>query len=252
MARKLLERKGIEAALLLMLSLGPACRIQSQQKPEIAPPSKSDSFATDEKGRKFRVQHGELAKENFQIAGVDLVREGEVIKQAARIIGPVQTRATGDASTGDERSCYKPVDKGDSTRLYFHEGEVDSWFVLSSEAPPAERADVCRPSRSVARGISTASGLHLGQTEEEVIALLGLPTRRSHNAKTGAESLVYDYEIEKKASTHQLENARRENPSMGEQELLRNYGSFEQLELVKAEFAGDALAQLQVDWSAQD
>jgi hypothetical protein len=92
----------------------------------------------------------------------------------------------------------------------------------------------------------------LGETQEQVFAILGLPTRRSHDAKAGWDSLVYDYEVEKTASARQIDNARRENPNMTARDLLKNYGSYEELELIEARFVNNSLIQLEVSWSAQN
>lgn len=238
---------------MLFILLGvPIPIVISQEKPEIAPSQKSDSYAEDENGHKFRVQHGELAPTNFQIAGVDLAREGEILDQAARILGPVTTRATGDASTGDERACYRPTDKTDKTRLYFHRGEVSPWFVLSLGTPASETLDVCRPSSRVTKDIATSSGLHLGQTEERVIAILGLPTRSSHSAKTGRDLIVYEYQTQKKNSPSYLAWARKTDPGKSEQYYLNDYGFYSLWESIKATFANQALTELEVDWSATE
>jgi hypothetical protein len=238
---------------LPLLLLGfPAHSTSGQQKLQIAPAKKSDSYAVEENGRRIRVQQGELARGNFQIAGVDLERDGEgVLKQAARVLGPAKTRATGDAALSDERACYQSLDSNDQTRLYFHEGEVAFWFVLSSEAPTSERGDVCRPSRKITRDIATASGLRLGQTEEQVIAILGLPTRRSHNTKTGHEFMAYEYETKKSAGPDELARARREHPDMNEDQLMVNdYGYYDLGESIRARFTNRLLTELTVSWVA--
>jgi len=249
------ERKGKQVkklALLLMLLAIFTWPASGQVQAGIAPPQKSDTFEANENGQKLRVQYGELAKGNFQIAGVDLASEEDVFKQATRILGPVQTRETGDAGDADERACYRPTDKSDATRLYFHAGEVGAWFVLSSTTPASEREDVCRPSSRIARDLKTTSGLHLEQTEEQVIAILGLPTRRSRNANTGMDSMAYEYETKKKSSSSDLARARQAHPDMSEQELLSNYGSYDVSESIEMKFAGGLLTELNVSWSVTD
>ena len=46
------------------------------QNPAVAPHEKTDSFATTESGKKIRIQEREIAGTNFQIAGVDLSKQG--------------------------------------------------------------------------------------------------------------------------------------------------------------------------------
>lgn len=241
-----------EAALLLIVLSACSPRGTCQNKLEVAPPQKSDTIAEDDAGRKFRVQHGELPAGNFQIAGVDLASEVEVLKQAARILGPAGTRATGDAADYDERACYRPVDKNDTTRLYFHRGEVSPWFVLSSTTPASERNDVCRSSSKITRDISTVSGLHLGQTQEQVISILGLPTRRSHDPATARDVMAYEYETRRRASADKIARAREQNPNMSEEALFRSFGFYDLEELIEVKFSSRILTELKVSWTGTD
>jgi hypothetical protein len=240
------------SALLLVLQVVVAVPGALPEKLQVAPPRENDTFATGERGHEFRVQHGELATGHFQIAGVDLTFEEDVFKQAARVLGPVQIRSTGDAADADGRVCYRPTDKDDATRLYFHAGEVTEWFVLSSATPASERTDVCRPSSKVSKSLSTASGLHLGQTVKQVIAILGLPTRRSHDAKTGFDAMTYEFETRKKASISEMAAARKANPGMTEEKLLESYGYDDLEESIELKFSEGLLTELNVSWSAQD
>ena len=242
-------------ALLFVLQVAMTVPGARPEKLQVAPPQESDTFVTDERGHKLRVQHGELAAGNFQIAGVDLADlalEEDVFKQAARIFGAVQIRSTGDAADADGRVCYRPVDASNATRLYFHAGEVTEWFVLSSTTPASERADVCRSSNKVSKNLSTASGLRLGQMEKQVIAILGLPTRRSHDAKAGFDAMSYEFETRKKASASEIAAARKANPGMSEQELLENYGYYDLEESIELKFNEGLSTELNVSWSAQD
>jgi len=239
-----------ETTLLLMFLAVSGCRLVGQDDLGVAPARKSDTFAVDEKGKKFRVQRGEIRISNFKIAGVDLTLDEEILAQAARILGKVETTATGDAADSDRRACYRPLDEHDKTRLYFHRGEVSPWFVLSSGTPDTERNDFCRRSARITPNIATASGLHLGQTQEQVIAVLGLPTRRSHNALNHRDVMAYEFETKKKASPLELSRARERNPGMNEQELQNNYGFYDLDETISAKFDNNSLTELTVIWTA--
>jgi hypothetical protein len=243
-----LVRKKYEVILLFIVTAFPFCRTMGQANPQMAPPSKSDTFAEDESGHKFRVQHGELAKENFQIAGLDLTLYGEILDQAFRVLGKTPTIATGDASTADERACYMPEDLSDNTRLYVHRGEVDSEFVLSSGVPASERKLPCLRTSKVSRLIATGAGLRLGQTPEQVIAIIGLPTRRIRNARDGSEFMEYSFEsARKKLTQREIERIRRANPQFYDTDP---YYVLE--ELIRVKFKSSAVSELDVDWSAQD
>jgi len=96
-----------------------ATEVLRRDNPAVAPPDKSDSFERNGNGEKFRVQHRELAGTNFRVAGVDLAANEEVLTQAARIFGKVPTVVTGDASTANERACYRSVEMNNAAYLLF-------------------------------------------------------------------------------------------------------------------------------------
>jgi len=57
MAPSFLQRSVIAALMLCLAAACPAFGSAAQEKLQVAPPSKSDTFAEDEHGRKSRVQH---------------------------------------------------------------------------------------------------------------------------------------------------------------------------------------------------
>src|ERR1035437_2274252 len=114
------------------------------QNPAVAPHEKTDSFATTEDGKKIRVQHREVAATNFQIAGVDLTKQEEVLDQAARTFGKVPTVVTGDASTYNDRACYRSSDLNDTIYLLFDRGEVSPSFAHTSDGKGLNPKQICR------------------------------------------------------------------------------------------------------------
>jgi hypothetical protein len=228
-------------------------RVKGQEKPQVAPPAKSDSYAKDENGRKFRVQHREVAGTNFQIAGVDLTANEEVLTQAARIFGKVETLATGDASTFMERACYRSANEKDGTRIIFERDEVSPSFVLSSEISSWKWKTPCKRSPKISQILGTASGLHLGQTEEQVIAILGLPTRRSRNVKNGRDALVYELDVKRKMTPEEvapfLKDELKLHPDLDQREYIREYGFYDLSEFIRAMFVDGKLTNLAIRWS---
>ena len=77
------------ASLLILLATSAGCAA-GQDALAVVQPQKGDTFATDEHGRKFRIQHGELAKGNFQIAGMDLAREEDVSSRLPGFLAPLR------------------------------------------------------------------------------------------------------------------------------------------------------------------
>lgn len=218
---------------------------------QVAPPKKSDAFAVTENGRHIRVQQGELPTGNFQIAGVNLARDQDVLEQAARILGRAKTTATGDASTFQKTACYRSADADDPTVLLFSNGEVDYSFELTSNHALANKAR-CLPSPKIIRSLATGSGLRLGETPAHVIALLGLPTRRTRNNALDRTVLVYDFETKKKTAPRDFVKMREKHPDMTEHDLDVNFGSYSLEETMQATFESGSLLDLRVDWSAQN
>lgn len=248
----LTERNTAPLLLCIVMAI-PIVPLHGQDMPRVAPPAKSDSFESDEHGEKFRVQHHEVAGTNFQIAGVDLAAREEVLEQAARILGRVETVATGDASAFLERACYRSTAEDDSTHLIFVRGEVSPYFVLSSEGSSWQWKTPCKRSPKISRSLATASGLHLGQTPEQVIAILGLPSRLSRNVQNGRDELIYELEVKKMMSTRELapylQDELKQLPNLDQKTWIENYGYYSLSESIHANFTKDSLTNLEVSWS---
>jgi hypothetical protein len=253
MARSWL-RDGTPVALFLLLSaVIPISRFYGQDKPEIAPPAKSDSYAEDEKGRKIRVQQREVPGTNFKIAGVDLAASGDFFNQVFGILGDFDIAESGDASTALREACYRSVGDADPTILILGEGEVDQSFTLSSDGSAWKWKSPCRKTSKITRDLPTASGLRLGQTQEQVIAVLGLPTRRSRNFKNGWDDLAYELEAKKRMSSKELapylQDALKEHPNLDQRNWIKEYGFYDLSVSIEAKFLNDKLTTLKVDWS---
>ncbi|HEX5235345.1 MAG TPA: hypothetical protein VFW25_08450 [Silvibacterium sp.] len=242
-------KKTVAVVFCILLSL-PTIQLRAQNQPEVAPSKKSDSFATTESGHKIRVQHGELAKGNFQILGVDLAADEEVLAQAARLLGNVPTVSKGDAADAIEQACYRSVGENADTFLVFGRGEVDYSFVLSSDSPAWKRNHACRESSEVNRRIATSSGLHLGQTQKQVIDILGLPTARRYDAVDRRDFLEYDFERQKRTAPQSLARARQQYPEMSKREFHQNYDFYDLGETIDLRFVNDRLSEMRVDWVA--
>src|SRR5215472_4186330 len=85
----------------LLLPIPAPCQVQS----EVAPPSKTDTYAVADDGTKTRIQHREVANTNFRISGVDLASDEDVLIQAAKMFGKSPSKLTGDAAYSDKRTC---------------------------------------------------------------------------------------------------------------------------------------------------
>jgi hypothetical protein len=250
MLRRVFLGSMFSAYLVFILCLFYISGISAQESAKISPHSKTDTYAVTDSGHKIRVQHGELAKGNFQIAGVDLASEEEVLNQAVSSLGKVATHHSGDASTALREACYQATENGDSTILIIQRGEVSPSFVLAANRSYWKWKTPCMKTMKVNRKIATASGLRIGLSQEQVIGILGLPTRRSHNPKAFRDSMTYEFETRKKTDRESLLRARRQNPGMPDYEIEENYGYYDLGESIKTEFVNDSLVAIEVVWSA--
>ena len=242
-------------AFLFFFLLIPVASIDGQNQAVVAPPSKSDTYAVDESGKKVRVQRREVAGTNFRISGVDLASDEEVLLQAANLLGKAPTTWSGDASTSDEEACYRSGIENDNTHLIFGRGELDSSFILSSDGSAWRGNGTCTQSVRITRNLATNSGLHLGLTERQVIGILGLATSRRQNIQQHRDKLAYSLEARKKTDPQKLaqrwQQEIKKNPGADHGEFLRNYEFYELEVEIDAKFIDNSLTNLYVSWSAQ-
>ena len=109
---------------------------------------------------------------------------------------------------------------------------------------------ICKRSEKITRNVATDSGLRLGLTQKQVIAILGLATRHSQNIQEHTDRLIYSLEARKKTDPQQLARLRKDSKESPE-EFLRNW-EFYALEVnIDARFKDNSLFRLTVSWSAQ-
>jgi hypothetical protein len=250
MANYTFPRTMFTAGLALQLLLFSGTSVKGQESAAIAPPSNTDTFAETDSGHRIRVQHGELAKGNFQIAGVDLAGDTEALDQAARSLGTTSIHRSGDASASLAEACYQADGKDDNTLLIMQRGEVSPSFVLTVDRSYWKWKTACRKTWKVNKQITTASGLRLDLTQEQVLAILGLPTRRSHSPKIHRDSMAYEFLTRKKTDPKSFLRARQVHPEMSERDLEENYGKYDLSESINIEFLNGSLVLLEVGWSA--
>jgi len=220
------------AACFCLVALIPVVSTHGQMSPEIAPPAKSDTYAVTVDGKRLRVQHREIAGTNFRLSGVDLASKEEVLQQAAKLFGKSPSVLSGDASTSNEQICYRSATENDNTYLIFGRGEVDSSLILSSDGSVWKGDHICTRSGKVTRSMATDSGLSLGLTQAQVIAILGLATRHNQDIQMHSDALIYSIESKKK----QTESS-----------------TFWYLEVtIDARFVADSLTRLTISWSLTD
>jgi hypothetical protein len=186
----------------------------------------------------IKTQEREVARTNFQVLGVNL---GETMfSRAAVKLGKATTIERGDASTGRRQACYASPGTQDKVHLIFEQGEVEYTFYLFADGTAWEGADRCVDSEAISMNLATTSGLHLGQTPAQVIAILGNPTKRREN------ELVYSFSVKKKTSPQDLKEAKQRHPEMSDKDFQETYGYYNLGAGIHAKFVDSKLAYLAV------
>jgi hypothetical protein len=145
----------------------------------------------------------------------------------------------GEASTKREQACYVSAADGAPTYLVFESGvESNASFYLFRGGPTWTGNDLCVRSTAVTESLPTASGIHLGQDIEGVVAILGVPNQRTPT------QLLYALHQRVKLSENELDAIRREKPTITEDELKKlatEHPTYELLEVLVARFDDNGL-----------
>ena len=183
-------------------------------------------------------QKRELPPSNFQILGFNL--NDEIFARAAAKLGKAAVIDRGDASTGRSQACYSSPGKQSKTYLIFEKGEVNDALYLFSGGPYWKGSELCTESNLITTSLSTASGLHLGQTSSQVRAILGKPSFAAE------DKIIYSLDIEKKTSATDFEDLKQRNPQLSQDELHRNYDSYTLGIYIEARFLRGELVYLAI------
>jgi hypothetical protein len=183
-------------------------------------------------------REGDLQDSNFQILGFKL--NDETFGKARAKLGKANIVERGDASAGRSQICYSSPGKKSKTYLIFEKGEVNDAFYLFSVGPDWKGSEQCSESNLVVANLSTASGLHLGQTSAQVRAILGRPSFTSDN------KIIWFVSAEKKTPAADFENLKKRNPEMTGDELHRNYDFYTLGVYIEARFLSHKLVYLAI------
>ena len=187
-------------------------------------------------------QERDLPPSNFRILGIDL--DKGLIDRAKEKLGVVTTVERGDASTGRDQLCYVSSDEVSKTYLIFERGEVNDAFYLFRGGTPWNGKDECSAKKVVSSGLSTASGLHLGLTPSQVIAILGRPTNRRKG------ELGYAVHTRKKTPAAELNEWRKQQPQMSDKEFKANYEFYDLSVGIVLKFVNSKLTYISISKSA--
>lgn len=124
----------------------------------------------------------EQAERFAHIAGFNLA-DLPSVEALANVFGPSPVAQSGDASTYDERVCYRSQD-GSKIVEFFH-GEVQWGFTIRM---PTEAPGKCPTSAALTPEVATIAGVTLGMTKKEYEARVG------HPAKATAQRVQHQFQ----------------------------------------------------------
>lgn len=187
-------------------------------------------------------QERELPSSNFRILGIDL--DKGLKDRAMEKLGITTIVERGDASTGRYQLCYVSSDGTPKIYLIFETGEVNDAFYLFRGGTSWNGKDECSATKVVSSGLSTASGLHLGLTPSQVIAILGRPTNRRKG------ELGYAVHTRKKTSAAELKEWRKQQPELSDKEFKANYEFYDLSVGIVLKFVNSKLTYISISKSA--
>ena len=205
-----LIRPFIRSVLFLTILLLPVV-LSSQKKPnDVSIDDDSDWWSIirqDSPEENLKADEKDVQGANFRILGITVGRDEMDAIQAK--LGKVAIVTRGDAAIGRQQICYQSLDG--KTYLTFESGEVQYAFYLFLKGPDWTGSELCAKSKFVTSGVSTLSGLRLGENPTQVRGILGKPTKLSR-----AGDLIYFSQIRKRWTPAELKRIRKYNPDVSD------------------------------------
>jgi len=191
----------------------------------------------------WKPKETDLGIQSFTIAGVSL--EKDQIEQVEAKLGKTRTVQRGDASGGREQICYTSANGPEKIHLIFEYGEVESTFYLFAGGADWKGGRFCAPSDGVSNALSTASGLKLGLSREQVESILGKPDKAAGN------KLVYFRETEKRTTAEEFERMRREYPEkLSDKDAHERFDSYTLMTYIEVRFVSSKTNYLAISATA--
>jgi len=166
------------------------------------------TYAENPETSNVRPQHRLPTATNFRILGITLGdSHNRNFPDVIARLGNAAVISRGDGSRGRSQICYSSTEKSEQIHLIFEEGELENSFYLFAHGPDWSGSDRCVPSKLISTSLSTASGLHLGQTRQQLEAMLGKPSVA--HEKTS----VYSFEVERTITPAEFKKLYPNSPS---------------------------------------
>jgi len=177
----------------------------------------------------------------YRILALNLTEQ--VLEDAAAKLGKVTlVERGGGTDYSRTQACY--VSAGGSSRVFlvFENASFPGGpgFYLFLDGAPWKGIDLCRKSPLVTTGLATASGLHLGQSPSQVLALLGKPSLRRK------DELFYVFHAHMERPASELKKERESNPQMSDDEFHSKFAVYDLEATVHVRFVDSKLTYLAV------
>lgn len=140
------------------------------------------SSVVDTQTINIKVQHRLPAPSNLQILGINL--DGGRFKYFHNIIanlGQANITSRSDGAEAREQICYISSGGAEKVHLIFEHSEIFYSFYLFSTGSEWTGSDRCVSSDLVTGSLGTASGIHLGQSRNELETMFGQPSATYDN-----------------------------------------------------------------------
>lgn len=152
--------------------------------------------------QKTTPQKRKIPDKNLEIQSVVLGED--MFSQAATEFGSVRPVIRGETANFREQACYAlPA----HVYLSFEHTEVNDSFYLFAGGAPWKGQDCCVPAARAPLSVASGSGLHIGQTPEQVIAILGPPSERT------PDQLLYVLQSKRPATAEELAALEKQRPA---------------------------------------
>jgi hypothetical protein len=233
----------MRAAIVFLLVLVAASASFAQSRDTVAVNDNSDWWSIirdNSAGETLRPRAQDVPAANFRILGITLGSDD--LDAIQKTLGSTTVVTRGDAATARSQICYTALDG--RSHLNFESGEVQYGFYLFIDGEQWSGSDRCKKSELITSGLTTLSGLHLGQTQGEVQAILGKPTALLKNG-----DIVFFRQVRKRTSAPDLKKARQYYSSLSEQQFHENYDFYDMSAYIVARFSSAGLVYLGVSKS---
>lgn len=207
-------------AVLLLLILA-FDQLGAYQYPSGYQHDNSDWWSSNAENSQFsnvKPQNRIPAASHLRILGISLgsldSAQSRNFSRVTAKLGKASVTTRGDGSTGRQQICYSSAVGAPRVHLAFEEGEVDDSFYLFSGGPDWIGSDRCVSSNFISMSLSTASGLHLGQTRPEVESILGKPS------VSKGSKIEYLFEAKERMKPDEIRRILQQQPNTRDEDLV--------------------------------